>query len=241
MSVYNQKKKHSKKERVGFYTALSICIVAVGMAAYSTYTSLTGYFDEGASSSVAVNNEATGITEEETAAEATTRQVTEAPTEAEVVTAEITIPVETKDALETMLTVNTSLSYPLDSAKILREYSEDSVYNKTLNQWEAHTGVDFACREGDNVYSMGDGEVTKIYSDDLYGTTAVVKSATYTAYYSGLAENVKVFKGNTVTTGDVIGTAEAVPCEALDDTHVHISVKVDGRYVDPLSLINNDE
>ncbi len=237
-------KRRSRKERVGFFTALSICIVAVGMAAYSTYTSLTGIFDNNASESVAVNNVVTGVVEKETEqtdAE-TSEEVTEpVETKAEETEFVETEPKETKTALQTMVAVKTSLSYPLDKRKVLNEYSEETVYNKTLNQWQAHTGVDFACDKGDNVYSMGDGEVKRIYDDDMLGKTIVVKAATYTAYYSGMSGNVKVEKGSVVKEGDVLGTAGTVPCEDLEEDHIHIAVKVDGQYTDPLTLINNDE
>lgn len=242
---YSEKKKRSKKERVGFFTALSICVIAVGMAAYSTYTSLTGVFDNDDNATLAVNNIVTGVTETEkptTAPPETTESVTEPrETETEDDYEEETAPKETKSAVETMVTVNSSLAYPLDKRKVIKEYSEDTVYNKTLNQWQAHTGVDFACDEGDNVYSMGDGEVKRIYKDDILGKTIVVKAPTYTAYYSGMSENVKVEKGSVVKAGDVLATAGNVPGESLDGKHIHIAVKVKGQYTDPLPLISNDE
>lgn len=242
---YSEKKRRSKKERIGFYTALSICIVAVGMAAYSTYTSLSGVFgDNESESSLAVNNIVTGVmeTEKETAPVTETK---EKPTETEVKSTETefieTVPPQTKTALQTMTAVKTSLSYPLDKRKVIKEYSEESVYNKTLNQWQAHTGVDFACDKGDNVYSMGDGEVKRIYNDDMLGKTIIVESSDYTAYYSGFSGNVKVEKGSVVKEGDVLGTAGTVPCEDLEESHIHIAVKVNGQFTDVLSLINNDE
>ena len=250
MSVYRQKRKRSKKEQIGFYTSLSICIIAIGMAAYSTYSSLTGYFEADTTQIAPVNQVVTGVTETESTTETTeetTEEITD-PTPAEIIVStetvadvESTDPTESLTALQTMLTVNTSLSYPLDNAHVLREYSEETVYNKTLNQWQAHTGVDFKCSVGDNVYSMGDGEVVRVYEDDMLGNTVVVKSATYTAYYSGLSDKISLQKGSAVKTGDIIGLAAVVPCEAMDATHVHIEIKVDGNYVDPLNLINSNE
>lgn len=243
---YSEKKRRSRKERVGFFTALSICIIAVGMAAYSTYTSLTGIFDKDESETLAVQNIVTGVTETETESEKnteTTKKETE-PIETETKKQsyiEPTVPKETKSAVQTMAKANATLAYPLDKKKILKEYSESSVYNKTLNQWQAHTGVDLACEKGDNVYSMGDGEVKKIYNDDMLGKTVIVESSTYTAYYSGLSGNLKVEKGSVLKSGDVIGTSDNVPSEELEEPHIHIAVKVDGQYTDPLSLINNDE
>jgi murein DD-endopeptidase MepM/ murein hydrolase activator NlpD len=248
MSIYNKKPPRSKREKIGFYTAMSVCVIAVGMAAYSTFTSLSGYFDNEPEPTVAVERVVTGvedtdITETQKPSETDPPATETEPPETEEKTEEETEtpPKETKTALETMLSVDTSLSFPLDKAKVIKEYSEDTVYNKTLNQWTAHTGVDFACESGDNVYSMGEGKVTRVYKDDLLGNTIVVKSATYTAYYSGLSDNAKVKKGQNVKTGDILGTADTVPSEALDGNHVHIAIKADGQYLDLMSVLNNEE
>ena len=242
------KRKRSTKERIGFYTALSICMVAVGMAAYSTYSTMSSRANS-SSDIVAVERVVTGVTvanetekptEPTTAAtQPTTEKPTEPPTE-ETEFSEETAPEETKSALETMLTVNTSLSFPLDKSEIIQPYSEETVYNKTLNDWRAHTGIDFACNEGDSVYSMGEGEAVKLYEDDLLGNTLVVKSATYTAYYSGL-KNITVTRGSKVKTGDVIATAGTVPSEKHEKNHIHIAIKVGGQYIDPLELIHSNE
>lgn len=241
MNKYGHRRR-SKKEKVGFYVSLSICMAAVGLAAYSTYSRFAGEVQP-TLETVAVERVVTGVTEKKT--EPTQAPTTEAPTTAPPTTEpeETTEPVtvETKTPLQTMLTVNTSLSFPLDSSKIIGEYSEETVYNKTLNEWRAHPAIDFACKKGDNVYSMGEGEVVKVYTDDILGRTVVVKSATYTVSYSGLEKATKVKKGDEVKTGDVLGLADTVPGEALDEPHIHIEIKVDGQYVDPLSLINNNE
>ena len=246
MELYNAKKrKRSTKERVGFYTALSICLAAVGMAAYSTYVNLSADYSAAETSpTVAVNKVVTGVTETEKATKATeepkpTEETTEPETK-ETQYVDETAPDETKSALETMLSVDTSLIYPLDNVKILKPYSEDSVYNQTLNEWEAHTGVDFACKEGDSIYAMGDGEVVKVYDDDFMGKSLVVKSATYTIYYCGL-KDINVNRGDKVRQGDTIAAAENVPAEFMDDNHIHIAVKVGGQYVDPIELIASDE
>ena len=240
---FNNKRKRSTRERVGFYTALSICMVAVGMAAYSTYSTLSkGSETPSERPTVAVERVVTGVTEPEsttaTQPPTTAPETTTEPATTEYV--EETAPAETKSALETMLTVNTSLSFPLDNSNIIEPYSETAVYNKTLNEWKAHTGVDFGCKNGAKVYSMGEGEVVKAYDDDLLGKTVVVKSATYTAYYSGLGD-VSVSRGSKVGTGEVIATAATVPCESMAENHIHIAIKVGGQYVDPLELIRSNE
>ena len=247
MKLYNSnKRKRSTKERVGFYTALSICLAAVGMAAYSTYTNLSSDYNAADEApTVAVNNVVTGVTETEEstqAPETTTAPASEKtePKTTETRYVEETAPSETKSALETMLSVDTNLIYPLDNIKIIKPYNEETEYNQTLNVWEAHTGVDFACKEGDSIYAMADGEAVKIYDDDFMGKTLIVKSPTCTIYYSGL-KDITVSRGDNVEQGDTIATAENVPAEYMDDNHIHIAVKVDGQYVDPLELIASEE
>ncbi len=239
MAKYYQKKRRSKKERIGFYTSLSICIIAVGMAAYSTYTNFADYIKDD-TDTVAVNNVATGVTEQtEEVTEVPTTVETEPATEVTESTADQTT--ESLSALQTMLSVESSLGYPVDSHQVQKEYSEETVYNKTLNQWNAHTGVDFSCDVGDNIYAMSNGQVDKIYKDDLLGNVIAIKFDNYTIYYCGMSDNTNVNAGDTVNKGDVIALASVVPSEAMDDSHIHIEVKVGDSYTDPLTLINNDE
>ena len=65
-----RRRRKSKKEKMGFYLAFAICLVAVGMAVFSTYTGLTNYLidDEKISetsydATKPVDNIVTGVTE----------------------------------------------------------------------------------------------------------------------------------------------------------------------------------
>ena len=53
--------------------------------------------------------------------------------------------------------------------------------------------------------------------------------------------SVDVNKGDSIDVGKKVGTIGAVPFEAGDENHIHIEVKIDGKYADPLSFINNNE
>ena len=47
MKKYSKHKtSHRPSDRIGFYIALSICLVAVGLAVWSTYTSVGDYLKE---------------------------------------------------------------------------------------------------------------------------------------------------------------------------------------------------
>lgn len=245
-----RRKKRSKKEKAGFYIAFAICLVAVGMAVYSTYTGVTKYLTEDTTETqpaltenitAPVNNVVTGVTESGTEATAKSSMVI---SETSAATEPATDPSETEptqDALQTMLSVSDSLSFPLSHINVQKPYSEDAVYNKTLNDWRAHPAIDLTAEAGESVYAMAGGTVEDLYDDNFLGKVVSVKTDSYTIFYCGLSNDVKVEKGQEVKTGDVLATAGTVPYEAMDKNHIHIEIKVDGKYIDPLSVIKNNE
>lgn len=245
-----RRRRKSKKEKMGFYLAFAICLVAVGMAVFSTYTGLTNYLidDEKISetsydATKPVDNIVTGVTEvpKDDSEETTSPRIIISETPPTAAATEPAATETTEDALQTMLSVSDSLSSPLDDFVISKEYSENAVYNKTLNDWRAHTGIDLKADTGDDVYSMGDGTVENVYSDNFLGNVVTVKKDSYVVYYCGLSKNIPIQKGQSVKSGDVIGNVGTVPFEAMDDSHIHIEVKVKDKYIDPLSVIKNNE
>ena len=242
MSDYynNRKKKRSRREKIGFYTACSICLIAVCMAVYSTYNTLSVPSAKTPaatqSNEVKVNENVTGVTqtlpEVKPDIEVPTIAATEEPS---------TNPTESsKNALETMLSTDLSLNYPLNSNNVVREYSEKSVYFKTLNVWKPHTGVDFGGNLGDDVTAMTGGVVTNVCKDKMLGKIVEISTDNVICRYCGLG-SVDVNKGDSIDVGKRVGTIGAVPFEAGDENHIHIEVKIDGKYADPLSFINNNE
>ncbi len=239
-----RRKRRSRKEKIGFYTAFSICLVAVCMAVYSTYNTVSspkGTLNPTASTqSAMVNQFVTGVTEATTMPEnifvTLPTEVAEDNTSSESSGATHS----TDDALQTMLSADITLTYPVENPTVVRGYTKESTYFKTLNVWKPHTGVDFEAELGDVVYAMCDGEVTKVFDDKMYGKSLDVSFNNVVITYSGFAE-VNFDKGDSVKVGEKLGTVGAVPFEASDETHIHISMRVDGKYVDPLNYIGNEE
>lgn len=258
MSHYYSKKRKNRRERIGFYTAFSICLIAVCMAVYSTYHTVTDSKTTKpvsvAATGVAVNQPVTNHTVPVPTLGMTPIRDNTVPTATAepdtMPTAVTTEPVEEttapsgtqgrEDALETMLSADLSLSLPTKSGHVLHEYSRDSVYNKTLNSWKPHTGVDFDAALGDKVLAMVGGEVTKIYEDKMLGKTVEIAVNNVTVGYSGMG-SVKVERGDKVERGEVIGTVGAVPSEAGEANHIHVYVRVNGAYADPLSFVGNED
>lgn len=236
----NRRRKRSRKEKIGFYTAFSICLIAVCMAVYSTYNTLSEPKITNSTEKVQVNQVATGVTD-------SVNKSTFSPTiptiNALIPTEVSTTPTEpsgTADALQTMLSTDLSLKSPLKTQNIIREFSKESMYFKTLNVWKPHLGVDFEGTLGDDVFAMTDGSVTDVKEDKLYGNTVEISVNNAVCIYSGLGK-INVSKGDSVSEGDKIGVIGAVPFEASDKTHIHIAVKVNDKYADPLSFIGNNE
>lgn len=257
-----KKYKHKSKkptERVGFYIALSICLVAVGLAVWSTYTSVSEYMAQSDAeyeaslkeTTVPVVQEVTGVTESDTSFEETVE--TEAPTQGETRDDEITLyesstvpdteDVDAQselDSLSAVLKVTESLIYPVDSKSVLREYSETAVYNNTMKDYRAHTGTDFVANEGENVYAMCDGVVNSIAFDERYGVIIEISNSDYSVYYCGVSSETNVRMQDQVAQGDIIGTVSQIPCEKEDPVHLHVEIKVGDKLIDPLTVILSD-
>lgn len=259
MKKYKHVKEKKATERVSFYIALSVCMMAVGFAVWSAYTTLSDtmepddntYFSSLSTGQAAVAQEMTGVTVEQT--EAATTPVTVVPTEAATeskhsfVLSETMPPKEEDDDLETEMTslqavlrVADNLVYPVKSRSVVKQYSEDSVYNATMRDYRPHTGCDFAAEQGESVYAMCGGTVSNISVSELYGAIIEVDCGDFSVYYCGLDTDFSVSKGDEIKTGDTVGTVGQIPCESEDEPHVHIEIRVGKRLIDPLSVIDSD-
>lgn len=247
----NQKNKNSRKEKVGFFTAFSICLVAVGLALWSTYSSIGGFenanvteptYEAVYTPTEQAGNEIEGVTVAETqpAEQSATSSVYEEP-EQETEEAEPEAYEGDDEGLQTVLQVNASLIYPIESASIMKEYSENAVYNETMGDYRAHTGVDFIAEEGDNVLAMSDGTVEKIYTDELYGNVIQVKNGNFSVYYFGVSDTMYCTEGTEVSKGDIIAKVGEIPCEIKDGYHIHIEVRVGEKTIDPMMIISAEE
>ena len=263
MKRYRTNSKKST-DKMGFYVALSICLIAVGLAVWSAYTSINDYVkddeDEYFASLVkettaAVAQDVTGVTQEET--QLPTQQLTHSETQStqEETKKEnrslyqtSTLPKEEQAAmqselnsLQAVLKVNESLICPVKNQNVIKQYSEEAVYNKTMKDYRAHTGCDFGAKEGENVYAMCDGVVSDISVSEIYGVIVRIDSDEFSVYYCGLDSDKKIDKSQEVKQGDVIGTVSKIPGESKDESHIHIEIKVNDKLIDPLTVISNNE
>lgn len=144
---------------------------------------------------------------------------------------------------QTVNTTPVNFILPISNATITKGYSADELqYNKTLNCWEIHKGLDLLASKGEEVLACFEGTVTDIYTNYLDGTTIVIKHDNdLSSYYMGLDSDTNVKVGDVVTTGQKIGVVGTTSSYETDDgSHVHFELLKSGDKVDPTSYINID-
>lgn len=106
---------------------------------------------------------------------------------------------------------------------------------KYNNSFFPHTGIDLKTADGKgfDVVAALAGKVTKVENDPLVGRTIEVEHADkmVTVYQS--LENVIVKPGDSVTQGQVIGSAGRSEYEKDAGVHLHFEVRIDGKPVNP--------
>lgn len=149
---------------------------------------------------------------------------------------------EKEDSEETaaiqVLGGNKSYVRPSGGAVIKPCSVKELAYSRTMKDWRVHNGLDIAAEKGEVVKSAGEGKVTDITHDSLYGTTVVVnQNDGLMVYYRGLNKETAVRKGENIAAGATLGTVGEIPCEAADGTHLHIEVRSDSGVLDPAVIL----
>lgn len=132
---------------------------------------------------------------------------------------------------------------PVSNASITKQYNSDELqYNKTLNCWEIHKGIDLLAQKGDDVLACYNGTVKNIYSNSLEGTVIEVShEGGLTSIYMGLDTETSVKVGDEVLSGQKLGKVGLASANETDDgTHIHFELLKDNEKVDPLNYINID-
>lgn len=123
--------------------------------------------------------------------------------------------------------------------EVLNDYSQTAVRSKTMGDWRAHTGIDYAGEEGDKVCSIWDGVVSKVYEDKLWGCCIeIVHTGNLIGKYRNLGKEIMIKEGDKVTGGQVIGKiGRSASVEKAEETHLHFELWSDGVPINPSSYI----
>ena len=130
------------------------------------------------------------------------------------------------------------VTMPINGAQVGMDYADDKlVYWNTLDLWQWHPAVDFV--GNGNVFAIMDGKVLDVEKTTIEGNVVTIEhSDGYVSIYKSLGNDVAVKKGDTVKSGDKIGSASTSMMSELDSgAHVHFELKKNGKYVNPSTLL----
>ena len=120
----------------------------------------------------------------------------------------------------------------------MNSYSGDElVYSKTLGDWRTHNGVDYAAEKGAEVAAPAAGKVVETGTDDKWGPVVAIEDESGRVWRVCGTADAKVKKGDTVSAGQPIGKVGSVSCECAEESHIHLEVMQDGRYLDAVKAM----
>ena len=220
------KKFHKFMSGKGYYIALVLCAVAIGISGYLYYRNASEQTpgDKDISLSATEQNDREDLAVVGTQPVIGTQDDDENPvsgTEPSVVTK----PLQT----ESPVAGQTVVVYAMDHLG----------YNPTTRDWRTHNGIDIAAEPGTAVCAAAKGTVYTVYTDDTMGTTVVVShEGGYVTTYSSLDEKLAVAAGDPVELGQKLGTVgTSALLENAIGEHVHFSVTCNGEPVDPAQFL----
>lgn len=207
----------------GYYIALVLCAVAIGISGYLYYRNADGVQSE-LSNNPAASAEATGESGVQAVATQPDHQ---------------SLPETTNPNVSPKPAKPAKTTSPV-AGETVAPYAMDCLsYNQTTRDWRVHNGVDIAAEAGTKVCAAADGTVYTVYADETMGMTVVIRhDGGYTTKYASLAEEVSVEPGDTVTMGQTIGcVGNSALLESAVGDHVHFSVSCDGQAMDPAEFL----
>ena len=122
---------------------------------------------------------------------------------------------------------------------VLKGYSQTAVYSETMKDWRAHMGIDYQAKKGEEVKSVWDGTVKKVYKDSLWGyCVEIIHNGEITSVYRNLAENTLVKEGDKLQKGQAVGfVGDTAVVEKSEKDHLHFELWVNGVAINPESYV----
>ena len=123
---------------------------------------------------------------------------------------------------------------------IIMDFSMDMpIYQKTLDQYMTHRGLDIAAPVGTAVNACAGGTVTRIEEDDKLGIIVEINHGNDTlSVYGNLAKKGLIELGEIVSKGDPIGqVGQTSLFEFEEEEHLHFEMRKGGEPTDPRDYI----
>ena len=217
----SKRKFSAKMNGKGYYIALILCAVAIGISGYL-------YYQNANKTDPQMSNDPVDVVATDGVQAVATQPGTTEPS------VDATEPVPTEKSLKTAAPV---------VGETVAEYAMDCLsYNETTRDWRVHNGIDIAAEAGTPVVAAAAGEVYTVYDDEIMGKTVVIRhEGGYTTRYASLGDDVAVQPGKTVVLGEKIGTVgqSALMETALGD-HLHFSVTLNDKAIDPAEFLTGE-
>ena len=131
---------------------------------------------------------------------------------------------------------------PVGDGSVLKRFSGDElVYSETMNDYRTHKGLDVTASTGDAVICVGDGIISSIVEDPLWGTTVSVEHANgIVSVYKNLDKTLPegIEEGAFVEQGGIIGAVSASALVEIGELpHLHLEVYQNGEALDPIEVL----
>ncbi|MCH5155343.1 MAG: peptidoglycan DD-metalloendopeptidase family protein [Clostridiales bacterium] len=133
------------------------------------------------------------------------------------------------------------ITMPMKGATVGMEYADNKLVKwETLDLWQWHPAVDFV--GSGSVFAIMDGKVLDVEKTTIDGNVVTIEhDGGYVSIYKSLGNDIAVNKGDTVKSGDRIGSASSSMMSELNTgAHMHFELKKNGKYINPNTLLPLD-
>jgi murein DD-endopeptidase MepM/ murein hydrolase activator NlpD len=169
--------------------------------------------------------------------------VTATPSPAEPTPAAETKPEPTPDApvIAPVDNIPNAFIWPVAGGISRSHAVETLMYDRTMQDWRTHRGIDIEAELGATVKCAADGVVESVISEPMFGTSVTVRhSGGLCTVYRNLSEEPTVGENQNVKMGDIIGSVgQTANFEIGDVTHLHFEAVLNGAQIDPTELLPN--
>ncbi len=220
-------KRNKMFEKRGFYTALCVCLVAL--------TALVWNVTDKGEERIETLPESTSSSK---VAEDVAEVVSGVPYDKEQSVKEDISSNITSQESESSMEQTPFFVLPVGGEISKNFNAKTPQYSETYKDWRLHLGVDIKGTIGTAVMSSGFGEVTKVYTDTMWGNVVEIShGGDLVGIYCGLNSKPTVKEGDEVEPGQQIGTIDTIPCEGVDEPHLHFAMRKNDQWVDPIEYI----
>ena len=228
-----------------FYAVLCVCLIAIGVAAWSGIegykrlnesigsesNSLTGKVESGSDVLTSIPS----ITSKpDTSGTVSMPQNDEADTQSDH---ESEIPTNS-EAQQTAAPVAAYFVSPV-LGEVVKGFSDTELqYSVTMDDMRLHKALDIAADLGTPVVAAGEGVVKSIFKDAMLGTVVEIDHGNgITVRYCGLNSLPVVKVGDFVDSSTRLGSIDVIPIESVEQRHLHLEFYKDGKAVSPSDYI----